>query len=85
MTQLSQMRASPGPNPAVMSQRNVVLELVKTFPGRTALELAGISVNLDRYQVARRLADLEHSELVCKGESRECIAGQRTAVTWFAE
>jgi len=67
-----------------MSQRNMVLALVETYPGRTALELAGISVNLDRYQVARRLADLEHSELVRKGEARECVVGQSLAVTWFA-
>ncbi len=66
-----------------LSQQQAILFLVKMFPNSTSLELAEKS-KLDRYQIARRLADLEHSGKVLKGRIRHCSASGncRRAVTW---
>lgn len=50
-------------------QALIVLGLVKSAPGRTSKELAAIdaflrSNHLDRYQIARRLPELEAAKLV---------------------
>lgn len=66
------------------SQMQRVLTAVRNGPGRTSLEMARINY-LDRYVVARRLADLEHLGLVHKGDMRPCLCAKnnRAAVTWW--
>lgn len=60
-------------------QQAVVLEAVKRWPGLTSLELAS-RLRLDRYQVARRLPELERAGQVSKGPARR--VGKRSGVTW---
>ncbi len=64
------------------AQADLVLKLVETLEGSTSRELANVSI-LDRYQVSRRLADLEHVHKVRKGRQRLCTVGQRPMVTWW--
>jgi len=64
-------------------QAAIVLELVRRCPGKTSLELSRMC-DLDRYQIARRLSDLEHAGEVEKGEIRLCDIAGRMAVTWRA-
>lgn len=52
---------------AIVGQCLVALEMVKQYPGRTSKELGKIGP-LDRYQVARRLADLRDRDLVYRVE-----------------
>jgi hypothetical protein len=59
-----------------------VLRLVRDHPGYTSLELTRFT-DLDRYQVARRLPELEQALAVRKGEIRPCNVGHRPAVTWW--
>ncbi len=62
-------------------QAAIILELVRKYPGRTSLELSRLC-DLDRYQIARRLSDLEHAGEIEKGEIRVCRIAGRMAVTW---
>jgi hypothetical protein len=53
----------------IKGQALIVLELVKRFSGRTSKELArAVEINqlgsLDRYQIARRLPELESAKLI---------------------
>jgi hypothetical protein len=59
------------------------LRLVVEHPGSTSLELTQFTV-LDRYQLARRLPELERAKAVRKGVIRACSVGKRGAVTWYA-
>ena len=63
-------------------QMNAIYKLVMLNPGRTSKELAELS-KYDRYQIARRLSDLENIFRVKKGETRTCIVGGRKSVTWW--
>ena len=63
------------------SQREAVLDLVRRFPGCTSAELVG--GGLDRYQLARRLPELEHRGLVRKGPQALCRVMGRQAITWW--
>jgi len=66
-------------------QQRKALQLVIANPGATSAELARASDGmLDRYQVARRLPELEAAELVTKGAMRECEVTERPCVTWFS-
>lgn len=65
------------------SQAQEVLALVRRHQGHTSLELSRFSRTLDRYQVARRLADLNEAGLVYQGQLRNCSIGKRLAVAWF--
>lgn len=66
-------------------QQLEVLNLVRANPGRTSLELSRCIMyeNLDRYQIARRLSDLNESGYVVQGAIRQCRVGRRKAVTWW--
>jgi DNA-binding MarR family transcriptional regulator len=64
----------------VKVQQAIVLEAVLRWPGLTSLELAA-RLRLDRYQVARRLPELERAGLVAKGPARR--VGLRYGVTWL--
>lgn len=66
------------------TQGQVVLQAVKQAPGRTSREISHpFGMSLDRYAVARRLADLEDMGLVYKGESKRCLIAGTMAVTWW--
>ena len=67
-----------------MAQVDEVDQLVGEYPGYTSLELSALTTKLDRYQVARRLSDLEHLGRVKKGARRVCRVGGRNAVTWWS-
>lgn len=62
-------------------QQNAVFDLVTYNPGHTASELSEFS-NLDRYQIQRRLSDMDGVR-VRKGEPHECKVTGRLAVTWW--
>jgi hypothetical protein len=64
-------------------QMREVLALVIGNPGCTSLELSRRS-SLDRYQIARRLPELERESAVHRGQIRRCRIGKRPAVTWYA-
>ena len=64
-------------------QQKIVLAAVTDHPGCTSMELS-VVCGLDRYQVARRLPELERVRLVRKGPIRVCQVGGRKAVTWCA-
>lgn len=66
-----------------MAQAEEIDRLVGKHPGYTSRELSGLT-RLDRYQVARRLSDLEHLGRVKKGARRVCLIGERNAVTWWS-
>jgi hypothetical protein len=62
-------------------QRQIVLEAVQRFPGRTSAELA-VDAGLDRPMVARRLPELRARSQVVMGAVRESRIGGK-AVTWW--
>ena len=64
------------------SQQIIIYELVKQYPGSTSRELTQWC-ELDRYQIARRLADLKNMGLVEQGPIRNCRIGGRPSVIWF--
>lgn len=63
-------------------QQRIALRAVIEHPGLTSRELAALCP-LDRYQMARRLPELEEAGLVAKGPARECRAGGRPSVVWL--
>jgi hypothetical protein len=68
-------------------QAEAVLALVAASPGLTAVELVASQAGppaLDRYQISRRLADLESAGRVRKGDARACRVHGTRMVTWVA-
>lgn len=63
-------------------QCRAVLDAVRDHPGSTSRELTRW-LDLDRYQIARRLPDLEHAGKVRQGAQRRCAVGGRLSVTWW--
>ena len=60
-----------------------VMRLIGRHPGMTTRELAALS-EFDRYEVARRAADLKRLGLATHSpRPRECHAGGRPAVAWM--
>jgi hypothetical protein len=64
------------------SQCETILDVLACHPWTTSRELT-LYCDLDRYQIARRLPDLENAGLVRKGFIRKCRIGGRKSVTWF--
>jgi hypothetical protein len=65
-------------------QREEVLDLVRRFPGHTSLELAALPcATLDRYQIARRTAELAKTNQIRAGATRTDYATGRPSVTWY--
>ena len=62
-------------------QQFAALHMVHKYPGLTADELATHGP-LDRYQLNRRLPELETAELVERGPTRPSIITGRNAATW---
>jgi hypothetical protein len=63
------------------SQQDEAVRLVTSYPGHTAAELAEFS-RLDRYQLSRRLPEIERIH-VHKGSMRECRILGSQCVTWW--
>lgn len=66
---------------AIGEQQRLVLDLVKRYPNHTSDELAGLG-RLDRYQLARRLPELERDGFIERGRLRKSTKSGRPAVTW---
>lgn len=65
-------------------QRDLVLRLVLAYPGMTSLELSRLDVcPLDRYQIARRTAELAEDGQLIKGAIRLDQTTNRPSVTWW--
>ena len=62
-------------------QQHKALAAVRAFPGLTSLELAQ-AARCCRFQLARRLPELERDDLVTRGEARTCGVSGRKAATW---
>lgn len=65
---------------ALAAQQKAVLEAVKQWPGLTSLELAA-RLKLDRYQVARRLPEIETAGRIRRGEIK--TINHRKHLTWW--
>jgi len=63
------------------AQQRISADTVKRFPGHTSLELSKLC-GLDRYQLARRLSEIENLS-VEKGPLRCCKISGRKAMTWY--
>lgn len=63
-------------------QQSTAMQAVKANPGHTSAELARYCT-LDRYQLARRLPELEDAGRVIRGPSRKCLATGHSATTWW--
>lgn len=69
------------------SQRDVILNLVKTHPGLTSAELSELSpwpVDSRRFVAARRLPELRGDGWLENGRVRECRVTGEMAMTWYA-
>lgn len=65
------------------TQAMQILEALKQYPRHTSAELAEKTI-FNRYQVARRLPDLLHNNLVRQRESRICRVTGSESITWEA-
>lgn len=63
-------------------QQHQALAAVRAFPGLTSLELAQ-AAHRCRFQLARRLPEIERDGLVVRGEARPCSVSGRAAATWW--
>lgn len=63
-------------------QQRKAYALVREYPGATSFELARAGDLLDRYQVARRLEELEAAGCIVRGRPKTCAILQRSAATW---
>jgi hypothetical protein len=63
-------------------QQRAVLEAVRAFPGKTAVELAHLA-GLNRYAVSRRTAELSPAH-IRRGPPRICTVNGRPQTTWYA-
>lgn len=64
------------------TQRRIVLEILRLLDGSTSDELAE-AMKISRYIPARRLPELERSNLVKRGEPRKSKVTGRRGVTWW--
>lgn len=64
------------------TQAESILRIVSEHPGKTAVELTQW-VDLDRYQIQRRLSDMWQSGEIRKGRQRKCSIRLTKAVTWW--
>ncbi|WDS36215.1 winged helix-turn-helix domain-containing protein [Pseudoxanthomonas sp.] len=63
-------------------QQATTVSAVTANPGMTSHELARHCV-LDRYQLARRLPEVESAGRVIRGEARKCLVTGHRAATWW--
>jgi len=67
---------------AAARQAQIAYDAVLQWPGRTSAELAH-HCELDRYQLARRLPELEDRGLIHRGDVRACTAHASRGLTWW--
>jgi len=65
---------------ALATQQQAILTAVRRWPGLTSLELAA-RLKFDRYQVARRLPEIETAGKVRRGEIK--TINRRKHLTWW--
>jgi DNA-binding MarR family transcriptional regulator len=58
-----------------------IIKLLEQYPNQTAQEIATHS-DLDRYQIGRRLKELETRGQIQRVAIRTCSVGNRIATTW---
>jgi len=63
-------------------QQETAVSAVTAHPGMTSHELARLCT-LDRYQLARRLPEVEDAGRVTRGEARKCLVTGHKAATWW--
>lgn len=63
-------------------QQSTAVAAVTAHPGMTSHELAR-HCTLDRYQLARRLPEVEDAGRVIRGEVRKCAVTGHKAATWW--
>jgi hypothetical protein len=63
-------------------QQDTTVSVVTAQPGMTSHELAR-HCTLDRYQLARRLPEVEGAGRVIRGEARKCSITGHKAATWW--
>lgn len=63
-------------------QHRMVLDMLKSWPGHTSQEMAQHFGLLDRYQIARRLPELESAGLAEKMPARDCAVSGSSAHPW---
>jgi predicted transcriptional regulator len=65
-------------------QCEIVLRLVEEHPGLSSYRLAELSQDLNRYQIARRLPELEEAKLVHRRKRSDgTYERDRNGVLWF--
>ena len=74
------------------TQKQIVLDAVQSWPGKTAAELAERLIMREAWQgmraarayhmICRRLPDLRRDGQVVSGPVRKCSAGEGNAQTW---
>jgi len=67
---------------ARQSLAETILVYVRRHPGLVCSEYARL-LGRDRVQVARRLTDLLHAEVIAPGEPRFAAGNNRREVTWW--
>jgi hypothetical protein len=64
--------------------RDLIEALIGAHPGSTSAELARHSRGaLDRWQVARRLKEIEANGRICRSAEKKCDVTHRQCVTWI--
>lgn len=66
---------------ALSDQQRIARDLVVKYPNRTSDELAELG-QLDRYQLARRLPEVEEAGYIERGAVRKSNKTGRPACTW---
>lgn len=66
---------------AAAAHRAIILAAVRAHPGRTSLELAGIT-GLDRHAISRRLSELRDDGLIEQGTMRACSVNGHQMLVW---
>ena len=64
-------------------QAEYVLWLVRAYPGCTSGELSFNDISIDRYQISRRLPELERAGLIWRSGPRVCRALGSRQMTWW--
>lgn len=67
---------------ARLTQAELVLGMVRMHGGMASAEQS-MHCELDRFQIARRLPDLEANGLIKKGATRTCSITGKASVTWW--
>ena len=63
---------------------NIVLAVLKDRTGLTTKEIAQ-RCSLTYHQVARRMIDLEHSNLIFRGAPKMCSIGAVSVLSWWVK